>query len=234
MRGLAVGSTGANLVDNEGPKMHLYFGNPNFVPGDYVSTRPTLTLSISDSISGVNTAGDIGHQILLTLDGDYANSRDITEYFSYNEGSYTDGKLTYTILDLPIGEHAVQVKAWDNSNNSSIIETDFVVIDDTDLEIRNALTFPNPMEDESSFRFELSQEAKVSIGIYTVAGRLIKKFEPAQGHVGYNIFPETWDGRDRSGDRVANGVYLYKITAKSWREDGTLTVEKVEKLIVAR
>ena len=234
VKGLVVGSTGANLVDNEGPKMHLYFGNPNFVPGDYVSTRPTLTLNISDSVSGVNTAGDIGHQILLTLDEDYANSQDITEYFTYNEGSYTDGVLTYTILDLPIGEHTVQVKAWDNSNNSSIIETDFVVIDDTELEIRNPLTYPNPMRDECSFRFELSQEAEVSMRIYTVAGRLIKKFEPAQGHVGYNIFPETWDGRDNSGDLVANGVYLYKITAKSRREDETLTAESVGRLIIAK
>jgi len=234
VKGLAVGINGANLVDNDGPKMHLYFGNPNFVPGDYVSTRPTLTLNIGDSVSGVNTAGDIGHQILLTLDEDYTNSKDITEYFTYNEGSYTDGVLTYTILNLPIGEHTVQVKAWDNSNNSSIIETNFIVIDDTNLEVRNALTYPNPMAQDCSFRYELSQEAEVSLRIYTVAGRLVKKFEPAQGHVGYNIFPDIWDGLDSSGDTVANGVYLYKIIAKSYRDEKTLTAESIGKLVVAR
>lgn len=233
-KGIAVGSSGANLVDNEGPSMHLYFGNPEFVPGDYVSTRPTLTLNIGDSVSGVNTAGDIGHQILLTLDEDYANSRDITEYFTYNEGSYTDGTLTYTILNLPIGEHTVQIKAWDNSNNSSIVETNFIVIDDSNLEVRNALTYPNPMARDCSFRYELSQEAEVSLRIYSVAGRLVKKFAPAQGHVGYNIFPEMWDGRDNSGDVIANGVYLYKIIAKSYRNEKTLTAESIGKLIVAR
>ena len=233
-KGIAVGSSGANLVDSEGPNMHLYFGNPNFVPGDYVSTRPTLTLNISDSISGVNTAGDIGHQILLTLDEDYANSKDITEFFTYNEGSYTDGALTYTILGLPIGEHTVQVKAWDNSNNSSIVESHFVVIDDTALEVRNALTFPNPMVDDCSFRYELSRDAEVSLRIYSVAGRLIKKFEPVQGRVGYNVFSEHWDGRDSSGDNVANGVYLYKISAKSYQSEETVTAESIGKLIVAQ
>jgi hypothetical protein len=233
-KGIAVGSSGANLVDSEGPNMHLYFGNPDFVPGDYVSTRPSLTLNVSDSVSGVNTAGDIGHQILLTLDEDYTNSKDITEYFTYKEGSYTDGALTYTILDLPIGEHTVQVKAWDNSNNSSIIETHFVVIDDTNLEVRNALTYPNPMVDDCSFRYELSQDAEVSLRVYTVAGRLVKKFDAAQGRVGYNVFPEYWDGRDSSGDKIANGVYLYKISAKSIGDEESATAESIGKLIVAQ
>ncbi len=232
--GLAIGATGVDLVDTVGPSMSVHFGSDDFVPGDYVSSRPTLHMTISDSISGVNTAGDIGHQILLTLDEDYNNSIDITEYFTYNEGSYTEGSLKYTILDLPLGEHTIQVKAWDNSNNSSIIETDFVVIDDSNLEIRNPLTYPNPMANECSFRFELSQDANVGIKIYTVAGRLIKTFETMPARVGYNVFPLMWDGRDNAGDPVANGVYLYKIFAKSHREDKTLNAEVVEKLIVAK
>jgi flagellar hook assembly protein FlgD len=90
------------------------------------------------------------------------------------------------------------------------------------------------MMDESTFRYELSQDAQVSIKIFTVAGRMIKKFEPLQGRVGYNIFPYAWDGRDDVGDPVANGVYLYKISATSQRGEETLTTEIVEKLIVAR
>ncbi|MBN1559119.1 type IX secretion system sortase PorU [candidate division KSB1 bacterium] len=233
-RGLAVGGTAVDLIDKDGPRMNVYFGSEDFIPGDYVSSRPTLHLAISDSVSGVNTAGDVGHQILLTIDQDYNNSIDITEYFTYNEGSYTDGTLTYTILDLPIGEHTVQVKAWDNSNNSSIVETHFVVIDDSRLEIRHPLTYPNPMLEECTFRYELSQDAEVSIKIFTVAGRLIKSFATLPGRVGYNVFPEQWDGRDDAGDPVANGVYLYKISVKSSRGEETLTAEIVEKLIVAR
>ncbi|RPI03219.1 MAG: type IX secretion system sortase PorU [Calditrichaeota bacterium] len=233
-KGLIVGGTAVDLIDNNGPKMSLHFGDPQFVAGDYVSTRPTLHLIISDSSSGVNTAGDIGHQILLTLDENFSASRDMTDYFTYNEGSYTQGVLRYPIIDIPLGEHTLQVKAWDNSNNSSIIESRFVVIDDSQLEIRNLLTFPNPMTDECTFRYELSQDAQVSIKIYTVSGRMIRKFDETPSRVGYNIFPQSWDGLDQDGDPVANGVYLYKVTAKSYQQEDAMTVEKVEKLILTR
>jgi len=232
--GIPIGATGVDLVDHEGPAMHLYFENENFVPGDYVSTRPKMHLEIGDSLSGVNTAGDVGHQILLTINEDYANSTDITEYFTYNEGSYTEGKLDYTIYDLPLGEHSVQVKAWDNSNNSSIAETYFVVLDDSELAIRNPLTYPNPMYEHCTFHYELSRDAQVAIKIYTVAGRLIKSFHTHPGQVGYNTFADVWDGRDEHGDRVANGVYLYKITAQSARGEESVRAEVVEKLIITR
>ncbi len=231
---LPVGGTSTALVDAEGPRMTLDFGNERFVSGDYVPIRPTLRLTISDSLSGVNTAGDIGHQITLTLDNDFAASRDITEYFTYNEGSYTDGTLLYTLYDLTPGEHTLMIKAWDNSNNSSIIEADFVAVEESKLDIRNLLTYPNPMRNECTFRFELSQDAEVSLRIYTVAGRLIKKTPSYPARAGYNIFPESWDGCDQDGDAVADGVYLYKLTAKASHAGRTLTTEKLEKLVIAR
>ena len=230
--GLSVGGTSADLHDNEGPHMNLHFGNPNFMSGDYVDKQPTLHVELADSVSGINTAGDVGHQIMLTFDEDYANSKDITEYFVYNTGSYTAGSIDYPVLNMPIGEHVLEVKAWDNSNNSSIIETNFVVVD-PDLSIRNLLAYPNPMQTDCTFRFELSQDVEVSIKLYTVAGRLIKRFSALPGHAGYNVFPLEWDGRDEQGDPVANGVYLFKISAKTRGED-MLTAEKIGKVVVAR
>ena len=35
--------------------------------------------------------GDIGHQIMLTLDQDEANAKDITDLFQYDENSFTQG-----------------------------------------------------------------------------------------------------------------------------------------------
>ncbi len=229
-----VGGTAVNLVDNQGPYIKAYFNDPDFVPGDYVSTRPTLHVEINDSLSGVNTAGDVGHQIKLTIDEDFANSKDITEFFSYDEGSYTSGALDYTLYDLPLGEHTVHLKAWDNSNNSSVISTRFVVVDNSELEIRNPLTYPNPMTDDCTFRFELSQNAEVSIKVYTVAGRLVKKYPLVPFQVGYNVYPESWDGRDQSDDVLANGVYFFKIHAKTANEEKTVTADKIGKLIIAR
>lgn len=232
--GVSVGGTSAELNDQQGPHMTLHFGEPNFVSGDYVDAQPTLHIELEDSLSGINTAGDIGHQIMLTFDEEYAHSRDITEYFVYKPGSYTTGTIEYPILHLPLGEHLLEVKAWDNSNNSSIVETRFVAVDRSDLRIRHLLAYPNPMQQDCTFRFELSQDAEVSLKLFTVAGRLIRAFEALPGRAGYNIFPLSWDGRDAQGDLVANGVYLYKVSAKKHYGDKLLTAENIDKVVVAR
>ena len=230
---MIVGGTSVGLVDHEGPSMLLHFGNPDFAPGDFAPADPTLYVEIADTLSGVNIAGDIGHEITMTLDDDFANSKDVTEYFEYNEGSFTAGKVSYPLRDISAGEHTIQIKAWDNSNNSSIIESIFTVVSDEELAIRNPLNYPNPMKNETTFTFELSREAEVTLRIFTVAGRLIKKFEPVYGQIGYNVFPLEWDGTDDDGDKLANGVYLYKITAKSNQNGESKTVEEIQKLIVA-
>jgi flagellar hook assembly protein FlgD len=41
-----------------------------------------------------------------------------------------------------------------------------------------------------------------------------------------------WDGRDRDGDEVANGVYLYKVVARTL--DGRYTSEALGKLAKVR
>jgi len=61
-----------------------------------------------------------------------------------------------------------------------------------------------------------------------VAGRLIKVINSASNQIGYN---ETyWDGTDEFGDKLANGVYFYKIIAKS----GSEKTEVIERLVVMR
>ena len=232
--GLVVGGTATNLVDHEGPAMSLNFGDPDFSPGDYVPETPVLNVEITDSLSGVNTAGDIGHQIIMTLDDDIESAQDLTEYFEYNEGSYVRGTLKYPIQELKEGMHTIKVKAWDNSNNSGTVESEFQVVSNSELLLSDVLNYPNPMVDETNFTFHVSQEATAEIWIYTVAGRLIRKLEPMQTDVGFNMYPEKWDGRDQDGDKVANGVYLYKVKVSSTAGEKPQSTEEIGKLIIAR
>ncbi len=231
---LIVGGTATDLVDHEGPQMTLHFGDPDFAPGDYTTTNPVLNVEISDSVSGINTAGDIGHQITVTIDENSNNIKDITDFFEYNEGSYVSGSAKYPILNITEGPHTIKIKAWDNSNNSSNIESNFVAVADEDLRIRNVLNYPNPMTADTQFTFELSRDADVEIKIYSVAGRLLRKFDTVRGDIGFNIFPERWDGTDQDGDKLANGLYLYKIKAGSQANGKSLKAEQIGKLIIAR
>ncbi len=91
------------------------------------------------------------------------------------------------------------------------------------LLLEQPLNHPNPFRDETSFTFILSQQAQVTIKIYTVAGKLIRTLR-YEGNAGYNIC--AWDGLDQMGDPLSNGAYLYKIIAKN----GDQEVEKVAKM----
>ena len=51
----------------------------------------------------------------------------------------------------------------------------------------------------------------------TISGKIVKEiFEDELGplHIGKNITQYAWDGRDQFGDRLANGVYLYRVLTK--------------------
>ncbi len=52
----------------------------------------------------------------------------------------------------------------------------------------------------------------MTVGIYTVSGRLIQRLS-ASCDQGYNQI--LWDGRDSDGDILATGSYVYHINAVS-------------------
>ncbi|HOH06255.1 MAG TPA: type IX secretion system sortase PorU [bacterium] len=232
MNNLTVDGSAMGLVDREGPLVKVHFGNPSFASGDYTTRNPVLHVQISDSLSGVNIAGDIGHQIIMNLDE--GEGKNITEYFQYYKGSYTSGELQYPLVQLTPGRHSLSLKAWDNSNNSSIAEIEFMVVAESELTLSNLLNYPNPMTDRTQFTFEVSRNAEVALQLYTVAGRLVRKFPAMQAEVGFNVYPEVWNGMDAEGDPVANGVYLYRVHARSAGPEGAAETDAVGKVIVAR
>jgi len=76
--------------------------------------------------------------------------------------------------------------------------------------------YPNPFNPETWIPFELAFDAKVKVQIYDVSGRLVRTLDlghrPA-GHYVDGSAAACWDGRNFSGERVASGVYLYRLTA---------------------
>jgi len=70
---------------------------------------------------------------------------------------------------------------------------------------------PNPSGSEITIRYELPEEAKISLKVYDVNGRLVKVLVDKEQNSGiYNI---CWDGRDEKGRKLANGVYFCRLEA---------------------
>ncbi len=222
------------LFDSEGPEISIGFkGRESFVDGDVIPRNAMFTAVLRDTISGINVAGEIGHKITLTIDDDTANQLDLTPRFVYFENDYYAGKLEVDLpADLAPGRHTAEFKAWDNSNNSNKIRFEFVLTEPGDLVLEEVINYPNPFSQSTAFTFLLNTEAEVTIAIYTVSGRLVEKLSGIRATAGFNSIE--WDGRDSTGEELANGVYLYKITAVADVDGERVRTEYIGKAAVNR
>ena len=76
--------------------------------------------------------------------------------------------------------------------------------------------FPNPFNPETWIPYQLAENADVSINIYNVSGKVIKTLHLGQKEAGFYMTRSKsayWDGRNKSGERVASGVYFYQLKA---------------------
>jgi len=56
----------------------------------------------------------------------------------------------------------------------------------------------------------------------TISGKIVREITKAElgpMHIGKNISEFAWDGTDTYGDKLANGVYLYRVVVQSDGED---------------
>ncbi len=208
--------TAAEAQDSIPPVIDLMLEDEFFREGDMVSNYPQVIARVFDS-SGVNLTGAIGHTLRLVMDEE--TSWDVTQDFRYYLDSYTEGEMRTTIGPIEPGNHILRMEAWDSFNNFGWIEVAFEVMvsGEEGFEVTELLPYPNPfggIDRETNLTFFITRDAWVSLKIYTVTGLMIYSQEGIYAPYGYN-WELKWDGRDREGDRVANGVYLYKISATS-------------------
>jgi hypothetical protein len=231
---LLIAGSDTTVIDSVGPQITVSFDDQeNFIDGETVSPNSTLNIYLFDD-NGINITGEVGHGITLVFDQDFQKETELTERFQYDLGSYQRGSLVYQLPDLSEGDHDLIIKAWDNANNSSVKQLNLKVSRQAGLQLTEVMNYPNPFSDVTNFYYHLSQDAdKVEIKIFTQAGRLIRHIPFASARVGHN-FSTTWNGEDQVGDKVANGVYIYKISAEGTVNGKQKVEEAYGKAVVVR
>jgi hypothetical protein len=119
---------------------------------------------------------------------------------------------------LSAGEHTIRTEVADAFGNTLEKTLSFKVSESFDLQIFG--NYPNPFEDFTVISFLIIANNVLddfSLKIYTVAGRQIREIKNPQGSdeiwdPGYHEVE--WDGRDRDGKLVANGVYFALVKAR--------------------
>ncbi|MCB0630797.1 MAG: type IX secretion system sortase PorU [Saprospiraceae bacterium] len=213
------GTSQDGFNDTQGPEVEVFMNTEDFVFGGITGEDPTLLVKLSDD-NGINVVGNsIGHDLEGTLNDDTENTYVLNDFYEAETDDYRSGSVRYPLYDLPDGKHHIRVKAWDIANNSSEGYTEFVVASSAEIALEHVLNYPNPFTDQTCFQFDHNmsgQQLQVQVQIYTVSGRLVKTIEQSMLSDGAirldNCIP--WDGRDEFGDRLARGVYLYKVKVR--------------------
>jgi flagellar hook assembly protein FlgD len=126
------------------------------------------------------------------------------------------------------------MKAWDTHNNSAEATTDFVVAASAELALAHVLNYPNPFTTRTEFFFEHNRPCTsldVQVQVFTVSGRLVKTLNRQLACEGYRTEGLPWDGRDDNGDKLARGVYVYRLNVSTAEGE---RAEKFEKLVILR
>jgi len=209
--------------DARPPRVEVTVEGQSFRDGAYVSANPVFSILIEDD-EGVDLSDG---SFRFKIDGKDLKHSDITIPDTVSNPKSLFVKVNPKLTD---GEHSASFSARDvNGNWSDEVKVSFKV--SSNFEVKVYGNFPNPFSDRTFFAYEIlgSQVEEVEFKIYTVAGRLIQSFKFPSGdplevygfQVGGTGIPTAigyheiwWDGTDRDGNEVANGVYFYKFSVK--------------------
>ncbi|MCX7606421.1 MAG: type IX secretion system sortase PorU [Bacteroidia bacterium] len=197
------------------PLIRLFINDTTWVSGSWTDPNPLLLAYLYDSL-GINLSSlAIGRELKATLnDKEYF----LSTYYQGKRDRPNEGKVEYRFTDLPEGEYRLRLRAYNLAGQEGTAETSFIVAERGRLKIGRLFNYPNPFTTSTRFVFEHNQpgqplEARVLI--YTVSGRLIQTlYAPIVSHS--NLCQEiVWDGLDSYGDRLARGVYIYRLEIRN-------------------
>ena len=220
--------------DKDPPEIRLFIDDTLFVSGGVTGENPILLAYVEDE-SGINTTGaGIGHDIMATLTGPSKNAYYLNDCFVAEIDQPGKGTITYKIQDLADGDYTLTLKVWDIYNNSGTATINFTVINSGGMHIENAFNAPNPVTDETCFVFDHNQvgnNMKVDIYIYDIMGRWVNTISEQVAGTSTRIAPIRWNGCGSRGERLRNGVYVYRIVATN---DQGETATLVSKLVLSK
>ena len=83
---------------------------------------------------------------------------------------------------------------------------------------------PNPFNPSTSIKFFIPFQSDVTIKVYDLLGREVTTLINKQMNKGFHIV--FWNGKDKYGDTVSSGVYLYRLTAGNFSKTKKMTFLK--------
>lgn len=228
---LVLNGTDPAAVNTTGPDIYCYLNSSSFTNGGAVNSTPYFVAELNDE-DGINASGSgIGHDLQLIIDGSQSKTYTLNNYFQYDFGSFTHGKVGFSIPQLSYGEHKLQFRAWDILNNSSTTELTFNVVKGLEPLFFDVECTKNPATTSTSFRIlhdRTGSDMDVKLDIFDTSGRHLWTYSESSVPTD-QTYTIDWDLTVDGGRQLNTGLYLYRLSISS---DGSTYVSKAKKLIV--
>lgn len=213
------------------PTLDVAFDGRRIMDGDIVAPSPKIAINLKDEDKYDFIKDPNKLEVFLKRPGaltyERINLEDPNLVTLPNMNDANRDKREFSIVyhpqnlpDSPDGEdYQLRVQGSDNSGNQAGFEPytiSFKVINES--AITHFYPYPNPFSSNTRFVFTLTGNPEnmpknLKIQIMTLTGKVVREIQKEElGNfaVGNNM-SEPWDGTDEFGDKLANGVYLYRV-----------------------
>ncbi|HMP93037.1 MAG TPA: hypothetical protein PKD90_09225, partial [Phnomibacter sp.] len=215
--------------DRTNPLLDVTFDGVRILNNDIVSSKPHIQIKLKDENNFLLLNDTAGLSISLRYPGQnnartYRWGTDTLRLTPPTPGSNDNtATIDFTpVLDVDSenSDYELTVSGRDRSGNRAgnlDYRVAFKVFNKP--MISNLLNYPNPFSTSTAFvftitGFEVPQEFKIQI--LTVTGKIVREITKAELgplRIGTNITEYKWDGTDMFGQKLANGVYLYRVVS---------------------
>ncbi len=210
------------VPDSLNPLMDVTFDGTHILNRDIVSSKPAILIKLSDELGSLA----LNDTSLFVVNVRYPdgslrrfnfNNNDTLQFVPAGLGENA-ASVNFRPYFIEDGEYELLVTGKDRSGNlagNAQYKVSFMVINKP--MISNMLNYPNPFTTSTAFVFTVTGSEvpqNIRIQILTITGKIVRditKEELGPLHIGRNITEFKWDGTDQYGQKLANGIYLYRV-----------------------
>ena len=210
-------------TDNYNPWMDVTFDGTHILNGDIVSSKPHILIKLKDDSRYMALNDTSGLKIKIRYPGGGEKEFKLgSDTARFTPANLNNGNNTATVDLFPglkdDGSYELFVSGTDRSGNKAG-ELEYSVAFEVLNKpmISNLLNYPNPFTSSTAFVFTLTGSVipqNMRIQILTVTGKVVReitKEELGPIRIGRNITEFKWNGTDQYGNKLANGIYLYRV-----------------------
>ncbi len=214
-------------VDEINPLLDVTFDGRHILDGDIVSAKPEIQIKLKDeneflaldtnSLLSVFLKYPDGN--LRAYEYDNQTLRFIPATINKKSGKVDNtAEIEFNPILTEDGTYELLVQGRDKTGNPAgaiDYKISFEVINKPT--ITHVMNYPNPFTTATHFVFTLTGSELPNyfkIQIMTISGKIVKEIplsELGEIYIGRNVTEYAWNGTDQYGDRLANGVYLYRV-----------------------